>query len=82
MSLSYKIKLLPVQEKIIFKNMLDKCLKLRTFWVKCLHDTSKTDGQCDFALNKLKINEHEFRNRFNYLHMDSFNLSDIKLCFN
>jgi len=80
MSLSYKIKLLPENEKTALINLLNKCLKIRSIWCKSLLSKSKTDNQCQFAYNKLMQAEKEFRTKFNYLNLDNFTLYDILFC--
>ena len=80
MSLSYKIKSLPETEKTIFLSMLNKCLKIRTLWCKSLLDKTKTNKQCEFAQSKLKEAEKALKEKFNYLHLDNFDLDMIKYC--
>lgn len=80
MSLSIRIKTLSEEEKIVFMSMLNKCLKILNLWADSMTDKNKTDKQCEFASNKLDLAENDFRQRFNYLNMDNFRLSDISFC--
>jgi len=80
MSLSYKIKSLPEAEKTIFLSMLNKCLKIRSLWCKSLLDKTKTNSQCEFAQSKFIQAEKALKEKFNYLHLENFDLETIKYC--
>jgi 3-methyladenine DNA glycosylase AlkC len=81
MSLWWKInRVIPKEEKELLQKMLNKCLNIRFLWCKALSDNNRTDQQCNFAYNKLMKAEQELYTRFAYLHMDNFNLDDIKMC--
>jgi len=80
MSLSYKIKSMPQDEKITFLSMLNKCLKIRSMWCKALLDKTKTNNQCEFAHSKYIQAEKALKEHFKHLNLNNFDLDTIKYC--